>query len=426
MSNQQTQTYDFQRQIETYDSADVVVIGGGPAGTAAAISAARLGKKVTLLEKSGQLGGMGTLGNVSIFMPIGNVTGIYREMIAEALADHLPKDHDVSIAPQYSPFILRQYLNEKMKKEGVQVIYHAEFIGTVKEDRSVKAVIVSTREGLKAFEGKQFIDCTGDARAALDAGVPYTSGRDEDGMTQPMTLMFMMQNTGKSVVQILPEGCYRYDEISDLPQGRRLYWERNNDGTLLVNMTRVKGNGAKIEDVNYAETEALRQVFSVVNYLQRNGFETYALSHIANQVGVRETNQIQGLYTLTEQDVVSGTRFADVVAQTNYEIDIHSPDGQKTTDERKIDGYDIPYRCMVTEQLDNLLVAGRSISATHVAMSSMRVQATCYALGQAAGIAASIATDDACPVQDVSIDKLHNALSSQDVVFYKQGQVSHH
>ncbi|OCT13008.1 invasion protein [Paenibacillus pectinilyticus] len=420
MGNQQSKTYDFQRQIEMYDAADIVVIGGGPAGTAAAISAARLGKKVILLEKSGQLGGMGTLGNVSIFMPIGNVTGIYREMIAEAMAEHLPKDHDVSIAPQYSPFVLRQYLNEKMKKEGVQVIYHAEFIGTVKEDRCLKAVIVSTREGLKAFEGKQFIDCTGDARAALDAGVPYKSGRDEDGMTQPMTLMFMMQNTGKPVAQMLPEGCYRYEEISDLPQGRRLYWERNNDGTLLVNMTRVKGNGAKIEDVNYAETEALRQVFSVVNYLQRNGFETYALSHVANQVGVRETNQIQGLYTLTEQDVVSGTRFADVVAQTNYEIDIHSPDGQKTTDEREVDGYDIPYRCMVTEQLDNLLVAGRSISATHVAMSSMRVQATCYALGQAAGIAASLAAEEACPVREISIEALHNALSNQNVVFYKQ------
>ncbi|WNR45470.1 FAD-dependent oxidoreductase [Paenibacillus roseipurpureus] len=420
MSTQQSQTYQFQRKIDTYASADVVVLGGGPAGTAAAISAARLGKKVILLEKSGQLGGMGTLGNVSVFMPIGNVTGIYRELIAEVMTESLPKHHDESIAPQYSPFVLRHYLNEKMKKEQVQVIYHAEFIGTVKEDRSVKAVIVSTREGLKAFEGKQFIDCTGDARAALDAGVPYTSGREEDGMTQPMTLMFMMQNTGKPVIPLLPEGCYRYEEIADLPQGRRLYWEQNNDGTLLVNMTRVKGNGTNIQDVNYAETEALKQVFSVVNYLQRNGFETYALSHVANQVGVRETNQIQGLYTLTEQDVVRGTRFADVVAQTNYEIDIHSPDGQKTCDERKVDGYDIPYLCMVTAQLDNLLVAGRAISATHVAMSSMRVQATCFALGQAAGIAASIATDDSCSVRDISIEALHRTLSSQNVIFYKK------
>ncbi|WP_409340758.1 FAD-dependent oxidoreductase [Paenibacillus sp. MBLB4367] len=410
-------SYAFQRHVDVHASADVVVIGGGPAGTAAAISASRCGKTVILLEQSGQLGGMGTLGNVSIFMPIGNVTGIYREMIAEVLAEYLPDHHDESISPQYSPFVLRYYLNEKMKKENVRVYYHAEFVGAVSEGNRLKAVIVSTREGLKAFEANQFIDCTGDARVAIDAGVPYSSGRETDGLTQPMTLMFMMQNTGKPVKSILPEGCYAYETVSDLPQGRRLFWEKNKDGTLLVNMSRVKGNGAKIEDINYAETEALKQVFSIVYYLQKNGFETYALAHIAGQVGVRETNQIQGLYTLTEHDVEGGTRFDDVVAQTNYEIDIHSPDGKGTTDERHVSGYDIPYRCMVSGTLENLLVAGRAISATHVAMSSMRVQPTCYALGQASGIAASIAMNDSCSVKDVSIAALHDLLSRQGVEF---------
>ncbi|MFC4810189.1 FAD-dependent oxidoreductase [Paenibacillus sp. GCM10023250] len=409
--------YAFTRNVETHSRTDVVVIGGGPAGTAAAIAAARCGKTVALLEKSAQLGGMGTLANVSIFMPVGNVTGIYREIIAEMLAEFLPADHDQSIAPQYSPFLLRQYLNEKMKKENVQVFFHSEFVGSVTEDRRLKAVIVSTREGLRAFEGGVFIDCTGDARVAIDAGVPYHAGRESDGLTQPMTLMFTMQDTGKPVKQVLPEGCYFYNDVAELPQGRRLYWEQHGDGTLLVNMSRVKANGAKLADVNFAETEALRQVFSIAHYLQRTGFETYAIAHIAPQTGVRETNQIEGLYTLTEQDVVGGARFADVVAQTNYEIDIHSPDAQKTTDERKVDGYDIPYRCMVPAAYDNLLVAGRAISATHVAMSSMRVQATCYALGQAAGAAASIALDDAHAAKDVSMAKLHGILERQGVRF---------
>ncbi|WP_268960395.1 FAD-dependent oxidoreductase [Paenibacillus glycanilyticus] len=412
-------TYSFSREVETYKHADVVIIGGGPAGTAAAISAARCGKKVVLLEKTAQLGGMGTIANVSVFMPIGNVTGIYRELIAEMLAESLPAGHDESIAPQYSPFMLRHYLNEKMKKENVDVYFHCEFVGTVQEGGRIKAVIVSTREGLKAFEGECFIDCTGDARVAIEAGVPYTTGRESDGLTQPMTLMFTMQDTGKPVTPILPEGCYEYKEVSDLPQGRRLYWEQNNDGSLLVNMSRVKANGAKIEDINYAETEALRQVFSIAYYLQKTGFENYALTHIAPQTGTRETNQIVGLYTLNEQDLTSGARFKDVVAQTNYEIDIHSPDAQKTTDERKIDGYDIPYRCMVPEAFDNLLIAGRSISATHVAMSSMRVQATCYALGQAAGIAASLSIDDAATMQNISIDKIHDILEDQGVKFKK-------
>ncbi|SDW98529.1 FAD-dependent oxidoreductase [Paenibacillus sp. CF384] len=413
-------SYSFERQIETHAHADVVVIGGGPAGTAAAIGAARSGKKVVLLEKSAQLGGMGTLGNVSIFMPIGNVTGIYREIIAEMLAEYLPEGHDESIAPQYSPFLLRHYFNEKMKKENVDVYFHTEFVGTIREGNTIKAVIMSTREGLKAFEGDRFIDCTGDARVAIDVGVPYTTGREEDGLTQPMTLMFQMTNTGSPVTPFLPEGCYEYKEVSDLPQGRRLYWEQNNNGTLLVNMSRVKANGAKIDEVNYAEAEALKQVFSIAYYLQKTGYGNYTVSHIASQTGVRETNQIEALYRLTEQDLVTGARFSDVVAQTNYEIDIHSPDAAKTTDERKIDGYDIPYRCMVPEAIDNLLVAGRSISATHVAMSSMRVQATCYALGQAAGAAAAISMDRETPMRDVPMDVLHEQLKKQGVKFFVQ------
>lgn len=408
--------YSFERQVKTHKKADIIVIGGGPAGTAAAIGAARLGKKVILLEQSAQLGGMGTLANVSIFMPVGNVTGIYREIIKEMLAEYLPEGHDASIAPQYSPFLLRHYLNEKMKKEGVDVYFHCEFVGTIREDNCIRSVVVSTREGLKAFEGNRIIDCTGDARVAIDAGVSYRTGREEDGLTQPMTLMFMMQNTGKPVKPILPEGCYYYKDVGDLPQGRRLYWEQNNDGVLLVNMSRVKANGADMEQVNYAETEALKQVFSIAHYLQRTGFETYVISHIAPQTGVRETNQIVGRYTLTEEDVLKGARFPDVVAQTNYEIDIHSPDGQKTTDERQVDGYDIPYGCMVPEcDLDNLLVAGRSISATHVAMSSTRVQATCYALGQAAGIASAISIAESVPVGEVDIKKLQEELNRQGV-----------
>jgi hypothetical protein len=234
-----------------------------------------------------------------------------------------------------------------------------------------------------------------------------------------MTLMFMMQDTGKPARQYLPDDCYRYESVSDLPQGRHLYWGGIGDGTLLVNMTRVKGNGAKIEDINYAEKEALRQVFSVANYLQRNGHENYNLSHVPGQIGVRETNQIVGLYTLTEDDLTSGRRFDDVVAQTNYEIDIHNPTGGANTDERKLEGYDIPYRCMVPADVEGLIVAGRSISATHVAMSSMRVQATCYALGQAAGHAASLAIEAGTAVADIPIQRLHDQLASQGVVYVK-------
>ncbi|MFD2327948.1 FAD-dependent oxidoreductase [Cohnella sp. GCM10020058] len=412
--------YTFEKKVAVYEKADILVVGGGPAGVAAAIASARRGKRVTLLEQSGQLGGMGTLGNVSVFMGVGNVTGIYREIVSEVLPQQaVPDDHKGSIWPQYNPFRLRHYLNEKLEKEGVRVLFHVSCAGTVTERGQVKAVIANSREGLLAFEADAFIDCTGDGRVAIEAGADYTSGREADGMTQPMTLMFMMQNTGQPVLRQLPEGCYHYEHVSELPQGRLLHWEQSEPGNLLVNMTRVKGNGAKVEDVSYAEKEAMRQAFSVADFLQRNGFENYALSHIPGQVGVRETNQIVGHYTLTEADILSSRRFDDVVAQTNYEIDIHNPDGKAGTDEREVKGYDIPYRCLIPQGVQGLLVAGRSISATHVAMSSMRVQATCYALGQAAGVAASIAADRGIPLEHVGADELHEALGQQNVTFLK-------
>ncbi|WP_438448076.1 FAD-dependent oxidoreductase [Gorillibacterium sp. sgz5001074] len=410
-------TYELKREIPVYDRADLVVVGGGPAGVAAAITGARCGKKVILLEHSAQLGGMGTLGNVSIFMQVGNITGIYREIVSEVIRDQLPEGTDFDVAPQYSPFRLRYYLNRKLEKENVKVCFHTSFVSAISDQGRVQAVIVNTREGLRVVEGSVFLDCTGDARVAIDAGAGYHSGRESDGLTQPMTLMFMMQNTGRKVESYLPEGCYYYENIEDLPQGRHLYWERMNDGTLLVNMTRVKANGSKIDEVNFAEMEALRQVFSVAHYLQRNGFENYILSHVGSQTGVRETNQIEGLYTLNEEDLMSGRRFADVVAQTNYEIDIHSPNGAKECDERPVEGYDIPYRCMVPKGLEGVLVAGRAISATHVAMSSMRTQTSCYALGQAAGAAASIAIDRGCALKDVPVSELHGELYRQGVRF---------
>lgn len=410
-------SYSLNVNVPVYDSADVVVVGGGASGIAAAITSARCNKKVILLEKTGQLGGMATIGNVGIYMCVGNITGIYREFLSEFMPECLENADPENFAPQFNPFLFRYYLNEKLDKENVKVVLYADFVTTIKEENKVTGVIVNTRGGLRTVEGKVVLDCTGDGRVAIEAGASYTSGREEDGLTQPMTLMFQMQNTGKPVTPYLPEGCYYYEKIETLPQGRHLFWEQNKDGTLLVNMTRVKGNGAKIDEVNFVEKEALKQVFSVVNYLQRNGFENYILSHIASQTGTRETNQVEGIYTLSEEDLMNARKFNDVAAQTNYEIDIHSPDGNKSCDERKLDSYDIPYRCMVPRGLEGILVSGRAISVTHVAMSSIRVMPTCYALGQAAGAAAAISIEERCTLSEVPIPKLHEILRSQGVQY---------
>ncbi|WP_421356058.1 FAD-dependent oxidoreductase [Pseudocitrobacter faecalis] len=413
-----SETTHIMLEAPYYAQADVIVVGAGPAGVAAAISAARSGASVILVERSGQPGGMATLGTVSIFMTIGNLTGIYREIIAAIRPDFLLQNaQPENLKIQFNPLLLRYHLNRMIERENIQLLYHTDFITPLMVGCAVTGVVVKTREGLKTLKGRVVIDCTGNAEVAIAAGAPYKTGRDEDGLTQPMTLMFQMQNTGSPVQAELPDGCYHYETVADLPQGRRLLWELKPDGTLIVNMTRVKGNGALIADSSHAEVEGLKQVFSVAYYLQRNGFENYILSHIAAETGVRESHRICGRYTLTEDDLLNARRFEDVIAQTNYEIDIHSPLGEKACHERKIDSYDIPYRCLVPQNIKGLLVAGRSLSASHVALSSARVMPTCFALGQAAGIAASLAVDAECAVADISIEGLHQQMKKQGVVF---------
>jgi hypothetical protein len=233
-----------------------------------------------------------------------------------------------------------------------------------------------------------------------------------------MTLMFQMQDTGKPVAPLLPPGAYRYDKIEDLPQARLLHWEVKATGTLLVNMTRVRGNGADVRERSQAEREGLRQVFGIANFLQRTSHPSHILSHVGAQIGVRETFQIEGLYTLTNDDLVAARKFDDVVAQTNYGIDVHNPSGKGGCQLQELRTYDIPYRCLLPRVgPSNLMVAGRSLSATHIAMSSARVQPTCMALGQAAGCAAALAVEAGTRLRDVPIKRLHEKLTEQGVRF---------
>jgi hypothetical protein len=415
------QTVSFSQQVPVAANADVLVVGGGPAGIGAAIAARRCGRSVVLLERTAQLGGMGTLANVSIWMPVGNITGLYREIVtALGLEDNKSRDFAATkkYAPLFDPFRYRHYLNEKLAGEGVDVLFHVDCAGVVQTDGQLQAVVANTLEGLRAFTGQVVIDATGDARVAREAGVPCRIGREADGLTQPMTLMFQMQDTGKPVTIVTPGGAYHYPDVAALPQARLLYWENKATGTLLVNMTRVRGNGVGLRERSAAEREGLRQLYGVVELLQRTSHPNHILSHVGAQIGVRETYQIDGLYTLTEDDLTQARKFDDVVAQTNYGIDVHNPAGKGGCQQQELRTYDIPYRTLLPRIGPvNLMVAGRSLSATHVAMSSVRVQPTCIALGQAAGCAASVAIEKKQPLRDVAVPAIHQLLKQQGVEF---------
>lgn len=401
--------------------ADVAVVGAGPAGTAAAVAAAREGKRVVLLERSGQLGGSGTLSGVGIFMIVGNYTGFYREVVRAIRPDFESSCEDPArFKVLFNPQLLRLALDRFAEQAGVDVLLHADFVGIAQHaadtaPETMSTLFVNTVEGLRAVRARVVVDATGDGRVSVAAGAHYTSGRPEDGGVQPMSMMFEMQDTGHPVRPVLPEGCELYATVEDLPQGRTLHWEEKENGTLLVNMTRIRGNGSRIDDLNRAERDGLRQVFSVAHYLQTHGYGTYVLSSIGSQVGVRESNQVVGLYTLSEDDLLEGRRFDDVVAQSNYNIDIHNPTGVGTTEERPIQMYDIPYRCLIPAGVGGVIVAGRALSATHVAVSSARVMPTCFAMGQAAGIAAAISLERTCSLANVPADELHERMRAQGV-----------
>jgi len=412
----------FTQAVPVRAEVDVVVCGGGPAGICAALAAKRSGCRVLLAEQTAILGGSATLAGVAIYMPVGNVTGLYSEFVRDlGLRDWRDRDPEKRFAPLFDPGEMRHYFNEKLAVEGVEVWYHSAFAGVVSEAGRVGACVLLTREGLVAVRAAVFIDATGNAQLAQAGGAGLLPGR-EDGSVQPMTLMFRMQDTGGPVEPRLPTGCPQYDRVEDLPQGRVLHWLEPETRTLLVNMTRVRGNGAKIEEINHAEREALRQVFGVAHFLQRHGFPNYRLSWIAPQTGVRETVQLAGRYVLTEEDCVAGRRFEDVVAQTRYGVDVHNPSGTSGTVQYEVPLYNIPYRCLVPDRgAPNVLVAGRTLSATPVAMSSARVMPTCMALGQAAGCAAAIALRSGVAAGDIEVAALHRELDGQGVVFAQRG-----
>jgi hypothetical protein len=405
---------------------DVLVAGGGPAGIAAAVVAARRGVGTALVERYGFLGGMATAGLVNPFMgwhaggePL--VAGVFQEMLdLMAAAGGYGGERQPTA---FDPEAFKLVADQLCRQAGVQVRFHTLVTRADVEGSAITAVHTESKSGAEQWTARVYIDCTGDADVAFLAGVPCDEGREADNLTQPMTLNFRMADVDVERMPSRGEINSLFDTAKaegrvTCPRENVLFFHTLKPRVVHFNTTRVTGLSAtKADDLTAAEFEARQQAHELARFLVSDvpGFERAYLQQSAAQIGVRESRRIRGHYALTADDVVQARTFPDGIARSNYPIDIHSPTGAGTDIRGVAEGdyYEIPYRCLLPQGIDNLLVAGRCVSSTHEGQAALRIMPTCFAMGEAAGVAAALACRQGVSPQDVEPEGLRQALRDQ-------------
>lgn len=415
---------------------DVVVAGGGPAGIGAAVAAARSGASTLLLEQFGSVGGIATSGMMSHWA--GTSEGpIYQEILDRCRQQPWPGEGNLdNFRAQINHEKLKLVLLEMLEEAGVTIQLHSAVVTAIKEGNRVVGVITESKSGREAFLAKVVIDCTGDGDVAARAGAAYAIGREEDGLMQPMTLMFKIAGVDErraiypgsfeSKVDV-PEGEIQALARRELPHptGHVLLYRAPIPGQVVVNMTNITGvSGVDARELNRATVICHRQVPLIVAFLRRYapGYENCYVVDTASVVGVRETRHFKGLYTLTAEDITDAWVFEDWIATRNYfNFDIHNvkgagldPSGAQAHFQSR-GKYTIPYRCCVPEKIDGLLLAGRNISGTHKAHSNYRVMPVCVNLGQGTGVAAALAAKLRITPRQVDIIEVQRLLCAQGV-----------
>lgn len=441
----------YAKSVSVTAEAEVVVVGGGPAGIAAAIASARQGARTLLVERYGFLGGMATAGLVGPFMtsydiegkePV--IEGVFREVIdrlvmmdaaidpAEvkgfsAYGGYHTYGHE-RVTP-FDPEALKHVAQEMVIEAGVELRLHRFFVDSLVSGSLIDGIVMAGKSGLEAFRGRIIVDTTGDGDVAARAGAPFEKGRPEDGRLQPVSLFFRVGNVDDAAVQdymdthhdtsfaklvqdALQKGVFSH------PKHRLTVFRLPRPGEWWLNASRIHGVDATDPDeMTRAEIEGRRQVLYLLGFMREflPGFADCYLLDTGVQIGVRETRRILGAYVLTADDVFAARRFEDAIARVSFPIDIHDVQGGGGFFEGPRDGpyYTIPYRCLVPRRIDNLLVAGRCISATHAAHGSLRVMPPCFATGQAAGTASALALEFDARPRDVDVQLLQRALEEQ-------------
>ena len=410
---------------------DLIVVGGGFAGTCAALEASEKGLKTLLIDKNNCLGGAASNCLVIPFMNYWTKdpeTG-ETQFLAGSLFMEITRRmklmgglHDN--LKTFDEEVLKLVLMRMCREYGVELLLNANVVEAGMEENTIRTIKVWGKSRMLELSADYFVDATGDAELSVLAGCRYQLGREEDNLCQPMTLCFRVHGVdretflaNKPSINPLYQQFQRDGKIKN-PRENVLSFSTLYDDILHFNTTRVvKLDPTNPFDVTRAELEAREQVYEMLSFLKSNipGFEKAHVLSTALQIGIRESRMVEGEYTLTVDDLKSLARFDDAIAVANYDIDIHNPEGAGTDHYYFGDGqwYQIPYRCLVPKDCDNLLVAGRCISSTHEAQASYRIMPFCAELGQAAGAAVSEAHKSGALLRNVNIARVQNILREE-------------
>lgn len=401
----------YKRRIPVRYLADVVVIGGGMAGVSAACAAATSGTKVILIERFAMLGGMLTTGGVANFCGQIQAQG---EVFDEVLMG-LKKFNSLGEGSRASVFnyeILALVLQEVLLGRNVKLLLHARLVDVKVRGHNVTECIIGGKSGLEAVHGKVFIDCSGDADLARFAGVTTMKGDEVTGYQLPMSKMSFVREVDQEVFrkQAPDDWPGRIINEEDLPMTS--VWPDGPGGKAL----KIKipmFDSTSTEGLTHAEIQAKRRTMDVLYYYQSVENKKWRLTHSASIIGVREGCRITGDYVLKVEDLRAGSTFDDGVARGTFYLDGHGLTDDKRTwilpkDQLQVPPYQIPMRCLVSKDADNLLMAGRCMSADQLALSSARVSTTCSMMGQATGIAAAMAIRGKTKVKNLDYSEIRN------------------
>ncbi|MDP9876710.1 hypothetical protein J2W25_001428 [Variovorax boronicumulans] len=422
-TQQQNTLTEPARALPVFGDFDVVVVGGGPAGIAAAVSAARHGARTLLVERYGFLGGMGTAGGVTNFAGLygkrrGEMTQLVRGVVDD-LIDRIAGFNGMN-APQngmggricvrsYDTSAYKLAADQLLEAAGVQMLFHAYAAAVLHDGARIAALVVETKSGRQAIRANAFIDASGDADVAAFAGVPFEVGDGHGSGLFPTTMFRIGQVDAPAALEAVGEFSAINGFMARAEQQHPGKYSFPREGAILrpnkdprewrANVTQIRNaegramNGVDARELSAGELEGRRQIAAYFKFLQAEvpGFAPSAIVEIAPQVGIRETRRIQGLYALGREDILGSATFDDTIGLNAWPMEMHA-DGRIEwafpRDEANAYNH-LPWRMLVPQTLDNLLVAGRCASMTHEGQSAARASGGCFVMGQAAGTAAA-------------------------------------